>query len=64
MTLLPIDDIAVRVGIPSSALYHYGPHKAKLTREFTESLPRETRGKLILVTAISPTPAEIGRAHV
>jgi formate--tetrahydrofolate ligase len=61
MTLLPIDDVATRAGIPSSALYHYGPYKAKLTRDYTEALPREGHGKLILVTAISPTPAGEGK---
>src|ERR1700761_2527113 len=61
MPLLPIDDVAVRVGISASALYHYGPYKAKLTRDFMESLPSEGQGKLILVTAISPTPAGEGK---
>lgn len=61
MKLLPIDQVAVKAGIPHSALYHYGPYKAKLSREFTNSLPAERTGKLILVTAISPTPAGEGK---
>ncbi len=61
MNLLAIDQVAAKAGIPHSALYHYGPHKAKLSREFTESLPAERNGKLILVTAISPTPAGEGK---
>jgi formate--tetrahydrofolate ligase len=61
MDLQHIDLIAAKAGIPSSALYHYGPYKAKLTREFTDSLPRQGQGKLILVTAISPTPAGEGK---
>jgi formate--tetrahydrofolate ligase len=61
MNLLPIDKVAAKAGIPANALYHYGPYKAKLSRDFTESLPREGRGKLILVTAISPTPAGEGK---
>jgi formate--tetrahydrofolate ligase len=61
MNLLPIDQVAAKVGIPHSALYHYGPHKAKLSREFINALPAERTGKLILVTAISPTPAGEGK---
>jgi formate--tetrahydrofolate ligase len=61
MNLLPIDQIAAKAGIPSSALYHYGPYKAKLSRDYTESLSDAGQGKLILVTAISPTPAGEGK---
>jgi formate--tetrahydrofolate ligase len=61
MNLLPIDDVAAKAGIPRSALYHYGPYKAKLSRDFMDALPREVHGKLILVTAISPTPAGEGK---
>ncbi len=61
MNLLPIDRIGAKVGIPASALYQFGPYKAKLSRGFTESLPLEGHGKLILVTAISPTPAGEGK---
>jgi formate--tetrahydrofolate ligase len=60
VTLLPIEEIGARVGVPAEALYRYGPHKAKLTAEFIAGLgPR--RGKLVLVTAISPTPAGEGK---
>jgi formate--tetrahydrofolate ligase len=61
MNLLPIDQIAAKAGIPSRALYHYGPYKAKLSRDYTESLSGAEQGKLILVTAISPTPAGEGK---
>jgi formate--tetrahydrofolate ligase len=60
VTLLPIEEIGARVGIPAGALYRYGPHKAKLTAEFVAGLPAR-RGKLVLVTAISPTPAGEGK---
>ena len=60
MTLLPIEEIGARLGVPPEALYRYGPHKAKLTSEFIAGLPPR-RGKLILVTAISPTPAGEGK---
>jgi formate--tetrahydrofolate ligase len=61
MNLLPIDQVAAKVGIPHAALYHYGPHKAKLSRAFLGALAPERKGKLILVTAISPTPAGEGK---
>jgi formate--tetrahydrofolate ligase len=61
MPLLPIDDVAARVGIPAGALYHYGPYKAKLAADYIGRLPQEKAGKLILVTAISPTPAGEGK---
>jgi formate--tetrahydrofolate ligase len=60
MTLLPIEEIGARIGVPPDALYRYGPHKAKLTGDFIAALPPR-QGKLILVTAISPTPAGEGK---
>src|SRR5277367_2938184 len=60
MTLLPIEDIGARIGVPPDALYRYGPYKAKLTYGYLASLP-ERSGRLILVTAISPTPAGEGK---
>ena len=53
----PIDVIGRKLGIPESALYRYGPHKAKVSFDFIESLEGKPDGKLILVTAITPTPA-------
>ena len=60
--LLLIEEIAAKVGIPSSALYAYGPYKAKITLDYIRTLPIEIKGKLILVTAISPTPAGEGKS--
>ena len=60
-TLLPIAEIAARTGIPADALESYGRYIAKLTRPFVESLTDRAPGKLILVTAISPTPAGEGK---
>jgi formate--tetrahydrofolate ligase len=60
MTLLGIEEVGARLGVPHEALYRYGPHKAKLTAEFLAQLPPR-QGKLILVTAISPTPAGEGK---
>lgn len=59
--LLPIEDIASKAGIPAEALYRYGKHKAKLSLEYIKTLSEKKSGKLILVTAISPTPAGEGK---
>src|SRR5258708_10058782 len=50
-----------RLGIPADHLEPYGHHKAKLSLEYLESLKDRPNGKLILVTAISPTPAGEGK---
>ncbi len=56
-----INEIATgRLGIPEESVEPYGHYKAKLTNEFVESLQGKPDGKLILVTAISPTPAGEG----
>jgi formate--tetrahydrofolate ligase len=60
LTLTDIEAIAARVGIPARALYRYGPYKAKLSADFLAQLPPR-HGRLILVTAISPTPAGEGK---
>ncbi|MDD3181406.1 MAG: formate--tetrahydrofolate ligase [Alphaproteobacteria bacterium] len=59
--LLPIEDIAAKIGISPQALYRYGPHKAKIPTETIAALEPQANGKLILVTAISPTPAGEGK---
>ncbi|MGN6819741.1 MAG: formate--tetrahydrofolate ligase, partial [Sphingomonas sp.] len=59
-TLRPIQQIADRAGIPADAVEPYGKYKAKLIREQLP-VPRDL-GKLILVTAISPTPAGEGKS--
>ncbi|MDG1163133.1 MAG: formate--tetrahydrofolate ligase, partial [Burkholderiales bacterium] len=57
-----ISEIAThRLGIPEEHVEPYGHHKAKLTNEFVSSLKDKPDGKLILVTAISPTPAGEGK---
>jgi len=61
MSLLKIEDVGAKIGIPADSLYRYGPHKAKLSAEYIHSLPEARKGKLILVTAISPTPAGEGK---
>src|ERR1700722_13043738 len=59
--LRPIEEIGAKAGIPASALYRYGPFKAKLSLDYLATLPKEPKAKLILVTAISPTPAGEGK---
>jgi formate--tetrahydrofolate ligase len=60
-TLLPIADVAAKIGIPADALDAYGRFKAKLTLDYLASLESRPSGKLILVTAMSPTPAGEGK---
>jgi formate--tetrahydrofolate ligase len=60
-TLQPIETIAASLGIPQEAVYRYGPHKAKISLAFAGQTAARPRGKLILVTAISPTPAGEGK---
>ena len=57
----PITEIGERLGIPADALFQYGPYKAKLSEDFVNSVKRKRDGKLILVTAITPTPAGEGK---
>ena len=59
--LYPIADIAESIGIPEKELETYGPYKAKISLQFSESLKNKLMGKLILVTAVSPTPAGEGK---
>jgi formate--tetrahydrofolate ligase len=59
--LRPIAEIANKIGIPADALFNYGPTKAKITFDFIDSVQNNKDGKLILVTAITPTPAGEGK---
>jgi len=57
----PIGEIAKKLGIPSEAISPYGHYKAKVSLEYIDTLKNKPDGKLILVTAISPTPAGEGK---
>ena len=57
----PIQAIGERLGIPAEALVPYGHDKAKVSAEFIRGLEGRPDGKLILVTAINPTPAGEGK---
>lgn len=60
-TMLPITEIAEQVGLTPDDLAMYGKYKAKLSDECMERLAKEEDGKLVLVTAINPTPAGEGK---
>ena len=63
----PIVEIASKIGIPESSLELYGPYKAKITFEELKALQEKavkTPGKLVLVTAVTPTPAGEGKSTV
>jgi len=57
----PIQEIAEKLGIPTDALIPYGHDKAKIGADFIKSNGKKKDGKLILVTAVSPTPAGEGK---
>ena len=59
--MLPISDIAQKLEIPEEALLCYGNYKAKISLDHIDALAERKDGKLILVTAISPTPAGEGK---
>ena len=57
----PIAEIGHKIGIPDSALLNYGPYKAKVAYDFIESLAARPEGKLVLVTAVTPTTSGEGK---
>ena len=57
----PIEEIAESVNISKKGLIKFGEDKAKLNSDFIDSISNNEDGKLILVTAISPTPAGEGK---
>ena len=60
-TAHPIEKIAEKINIPASSLYRYGHDKAKIDLKYIKGLKDKKDGKLILVTAITPTPAGEGK---
>lgn len=59
--MLPVKEIAAALGIDEEYLEYYGKYKAKLSDELWDKLKNKKNGKLILVTAINPTPAGEGK---
>lgn len=62
--MLNIKEIAAKIGVTEEDLEMYGKYKAKLSDEYLESLKERPDGKLVLVTAINPTPAGEGKTTV
>ena len=61
---LPIVKIAEQIGVKEDDLELYGKYKAKVTEEYMQSVQGNPDGKLILVTAINPTPAGEGKTTI
>ncbi|WP_293972001.1 formate--tetrahydrofolate ligase [uncultured Ruminococcus sp.] len=59
--LLPIKEVAAKIGISEDELEFYGKYKAKLSDELANRVENNPDGKLVLVTAINPTPAGEGK---
>lgn len=59
--LKPINEIANELGIEADSVFAYGPHKAKVSLDFINKIKANKNGKLILVTAMTPTPAGEGK---
>ncbi len=59
--LIPIKEVAQSLGLKEDDLELYGKYKAKISNEFMDSVKNNKDGKLILVTAINPTPAGEGK---
>ena len=59
--MMHIKDVAATIGIPEEDLEFYGKYKAKLSDELWEEIKDRKDGKLVLVTAINPTPAGEGK---
>jgi len=62
--MLPIEEIAARLGIGREWLELYGNYKAKISDKLPEKLKYRPDGKLVLVTAVNPTPAGEGKTTV
>jgi formate--tetrahydrofolate ligase len=60
-TLRPISEISGKLGIPASELEPYGHYKAKISLAYVQALEKKPSGRLVLMTAISPTPAGEGK---
>lgn len=60
----PIEKIGEKIGLKNDDLEHYGKYKAKISWEAINRLNKNEDGKLVLVTAISPTPAGEGKSTV
>lgn len=57
----PIREVAEKIGISEEYLEYYGKYKAKISEDFWQKIEDKPNGKLVLVTAINPTPAGEGK---
>ena len=57
----PVSEVAAKLGIYEDELEHYGKYKAKLSESLWARVKDRPNGKLILVTAVNPTPAGEGK---
>ncbi len=62
--MLPITEVAAGIGVSADDLEMYGKYKAKISDEYLDKIKDNKDGKLILVTAINPTPAGEGKTTV
>lgn len=62
--MLPIGEIARKLGVSEDDLEYYGKYKAKITNDVLTKLKDKKDGKLVLVTAINPTPAGEGKTTI
>lgn len=62
--LIPIVDVAANIGIAADDLELYGKYKAKISDEYIDAVKEKPDGRLILVTAINPTPAGEGKTTI
>ncbi len=62
--LWPVLSVAERIGMQPDDLELYGKYKAKISEEYMEKIDKNPEGRLILVTAINPTPAGEGKTTV
>jgi len=60
-SMKPIIEIARKIGIPQESVFNYGHYKAKISLDFIKTLEQKPDGKLILLTAMTPTPAGEGK---
>ena len=63
-TMQPIKEVAASIGIAEDDIELYGKYKAKISDELIEQSKNNPDGKLILVTAINPTPAGEGKTTI
>lgn len=59
--MLPITEVVKEIGLTADDLELYGKYKAKISNEYLKKIEGNKKGKLILVTAINPTPAGEGK---